>query len=1152
MKDPTCGCCEGTEKRTPLATANRPGLDALSYRVGTHGTFFESMQAALTSHRLEDGRRPLQQLKTRDPADPTLALLDAWSTVADVLTFYQERIANEGYLRTATERRSILELARLVGYRLKPGVAAGVFLAFTLEDGFEIEIPAGTLARSLPGPGELPQPFETDQPLQARTAWNALAPRQTHPLYLRFEPQFPATRRLYLEGTATDLEVNDALLLVRGNEALPYTVHSVETDSEADRTTLSYGPYVAQIAATKKAAPGLSLSTAGDEVPGPPLTRLAEAVRALRRDPSLQPPNRYRLARPPRLTYSASADLGPRLLTRFDPRLSDTLYAAYANAPVADQSADQQPHLETLRIKTAPFGNNAPLDLVYDDNVLAGRREWDLAEFSSSLDLALSSLDPDLTLGDLFHNGFDIGANEFPPLHLQISIADEVGTMQPLQLVLGDLRQPAPDKPVYQRAYTMGRTTIRVQAIYEGDATSWSISQISVVIESDSRQRTIVVRERSPVVTVAAAASGYGSYLEVTVTGLNSDTVQISAGQTLSEAVPAENRRFSVTLNNDATLLRASLEESSFAVSDRALSLLSLDAVYDGITAGGRVLVDRPDADPELYRVAQVRTLSRAAYGITGKVTQLLLDRPWLSTQDISLSLLRGTTVYARNEVLQLAEAPIERDVFGDEIELDGLYEALEAGRWVVVQGERSDVRDGNGRLIEGIEASELAMIAGVSHELQTVTDIYGNVKELPGDTLHTRLILAEGMAYHYRRGSVKINANVVKASHGETQREILGNGDAARTLQTFTLGRSPLTHTAAATPEGVESTLAVRVNDILWPEQKTLLYLDGTQRGYQTKRDDEGNTSLIFGDGKHGTRLPGGIENVTAVYRAGIGKSGNVEAGKISVLGSRPLGVKGVFNPQRASGGADAESRDQARRNAPLGVLALDRLVSVPDYADFARTFAGIGKARAASLTDGRRTLLHLTIAGADDAPIEARSDLYRNLLLALNRFGDPRLPLQVATREVLFLFISARVKLLEEYLWEKVEPKIRAVLLDRFGFERRELGQGLLLSNVISVIQTIEGVDYVDLDLLDGVSESDAEDPAVLARKLESLATALVSPSTAGNRCATRPTQHLRVETARIDPAASDPSRRIRPAQLAYLNPQLLDTLILTEVQP
>ena len=71
-----------------------------------------------------------------------------------MLTFYQERIANEGYLRTATERRSILELARLIGYRLRPGVSASVFLAFTIEDGFDAEIPRGTRANSMAGQGE--------------------------------------------------------------------------------------------------------------------------------------------------------------------------------------------------------------------------------------------------------------------------------------------------------------------------------------------------------------------------------------------------------------------------------------------------------------------------------------------------------------------------------------------------------------------------------------------------------------------------------------------------------------------------------------------------------------------------------------------------------------------------------------------------------------------------------------------------------------------------------------------------------------------------------------------------------------------------------------------------------------------------------------
>src|SRR4051794_30849350 len=174
----TCGCCEGIQILTPQSTVNRPGLSVLNYRVGTHGAFLETMKARLTTMTVDalaaDGITletftPLLGLTTRDTGDFSIALLDGWATVADVLTFYQERIANEGYLRTAAERRSILELARLVGYTLRPGVAATVYLAYTIDEDRSVTppkpvittIPVGSRSQSVPGPGELPQSFET-------------------------------------------------------------------------------------------------------------------------------------------------------------------------------------------------------------------------------------------------------------------------------------------------------------------------------------------------------------------------------------------------------------------------------------------------------------------------------------------------------------------------------------------------------------------------------------------------------------------------------------------------------------------------------------------------------------------------------------------------------------------------------------------------------------------------------------------------------------------------------------------------------------------------------------------------------------------------------------------------------------------------------
>ncbi|UUZ47661.1 hypothetical protein LP420_31550 [Massilia sp. B-10] len=143
-----------------------------------------------------EGPLNLDGLKTRAPDDFSMALLDAWAVTGDVLTFYQERIANEGYLRCATERRSVLELARLTGYALRPGVAASVFLAYALEkDAAPVVIPKGARVNSVPGPGEQMEAFETSEPLQARVEWNELTP-------LDEPPGRPQSAQCHLHRTA--------------------------------------------------------------------------------------------------------------------------------------------------------------------------------------------------------------------------------------------------------------------------------------------------------------------------------------------------------------------------------------------------------------------------------------------------------------------------------------------------------------------------------------------------------------------------------------------------------------------------------------------------------------------------------------------------------------------------------------------------------------------------------------------------------------------------------------------------------------------------------------------------------------------------------------------------------------------------------------
>ncbi len=1131
MNQDTCTCCEGITQYTPLKTANRPGLSTLAYRVGTHATFLETMKARLSSLYLDLPREefdehgqprvdrvyPLRGLTTRSSDDPAIALLDSWATVGAVLTFYQERIANEGYLNTATERRSILELARLVGYRLRPGVSASTFLAYTIDLNAKepVEIRAGSKVQSVPNPGELPQTFETSEALEARAAWNNLKPRQTRP-QIQANILSQTGKRVYLKGTSTNLKENDPLLIDFGNGSVQfYRILTVTPDTTLDRTlvtltdwqsaaTLASGSFrarVLQLAQRLQDTSGLTRTTAKAEMVG----RVVEHLKMLESQAK---------------STATEAELADFLDDETLPRLAEELAVAEADVKFAKIKRWLAPTIKTL-------------------HAVAGARSIGTAETSAP------------ATGASFLKTSAVAAKNDP----LVGVIQKL-TLPPSIPPRNTLNLSRDVKQIFAKRADIGTQLVATFEPKLQATLSAAISNGTVTAANPVRVYALRVK---------AAPFGHNAPLKIT---------DIPTGQ------PPTTAEWNV-----GDLINAGETEN----------VINLEASYDKLLPNSWVVIDMAAVDDSLLsRVKKVDNLiiaraqnpnaqlSRAAYSISGKTTRVPLvdaagkEQHWFEYVDIGpeitlaaaailtndFQIIRRIAVYAQSEELPLAEEPIKSDICQGAqgwIELDGLYSDLKSGRWLIVSGERTDItlpdpnQLGQAAVIRGVTVSELVMLADVIQDTSSQDGTPSNEQtdndkfDLPAEKAHTFIKFAKDLEYCYRRESVTIYGNVVKATHGETRKEVLGSGAGSQVFQAFTLKQPPLTFVAAANPTGIDSTLKVYVNEVRWHEVDSLAELAATDREFITRTDDDGKTSVIFGNGQRGARLPTGRENVRAEYRQGIGQAGNVKAGQLSQLLTRPLGVKDVINPLRASGGADQENRDQARQNAPLALLALDRLVSVSDYADFTRTFAGIGKAVATKLTQS----VHVTIAGADDIPIEPSSDLYRNLLLALRQNGDPYQPFQVDLRELLLLVISANVKLQADYVWENVVTQVRTKLLETFSFGRRELGQDVSLSEVISTMQAVPGVEYVDVDLLAAIPEKIADNgtrrlltPAEITDYVAKLAAAPEGQLGKLRAQKQQPVSRISVGLAEREAGT------VRPAQLAILSANVPDTLILNRI--
>ena len=430
-------------------------------------------------------------------------------------------------------------------------------------------------------------------------------------------------------------------------------------------------------------------------------------------------------------------------------------------------------------------------------------------------------------------------------------------------------------------------------------------------------------------------------------------------------------------------------------------------------------------------------------------------------------------------DVQAIAVSPTGKIIAGGNgilISPDGFYNTpLQLGDllWVIAPPVKIEadyqwlVRDINGFVGIVTTTDNELQLQPATDDDETISEVC-IIKNPPTNQENPLLTLSKPLKYAYDPETVTIYGNVVIATHGETITEVIGSGDGTVANQSFTLKKPPLTHISAPTAKGAKSTLEIRVDDVQWSEVDTLYQQDHQLQGYIIRLTNDGTPIITFGDGKDGARLPTGEDNLTATYRSGIGLEGQVDAESLTLIKQRPLGIIEATNPLPATGAASPETLLQAREKAPSKIRTLDRIVSLQDFEDFARGFPGIGKAQAIPLWNGQSQFVHITVAGVDGSLIDASSNLYQQLVTAIDNNRDPIQIVQVDSYEPLLFNLEAKFQFDSRYESDKLVENIIQALQQKFTFTKRNFGQNVTTAEVIATIQRVEGVVAVDLDAL------------------------------------------------------------------------------------
>lgn len=303
-----------------------------------------------------------------------------------------------------------------------------------------------------------------------------------------------------------------------------------------------------------------------------------------------------------------------------------------------------------------------------------------------------------------------------------------------------------------------------------------------------------------------------------------------------------------------------------------------------------------------------------------------------------------------------------------------------------------------------------------------------------------------------------------VGATQGQTvSNETLGTSDGTPD-QFFTLAVSSVIDASWTVQVGTVDPVTQQTVWTTYAYYPRLADAGPTSPAYTVFYNDRGAAFILFGDNVNGQIPPNGA-SIRATYRVGGGTIGNIGAGQLTsiVSGSAQVGVVSVTNTVVAAGGADIESTEIIRTNAPMAFSTQQRAVTLADFVGLAQQQPGVVRANAVSSSPTGVNVYIVPSSGGQPS-----SALIAEVQAALQSKSLAGVSVSTLPPTYVTVDITLSIGVLSNFTQNDVKSAVISALQRYFDYSTTTFGETIRIGDLYAVVLGVPGTQWANITVM------------------------------------------------------------------------------------